>query len=126
MKSDLPPNQTQFMTEGLLYEAVEATDDSGQILSEQELKQRQQKKIKWGVGIFIFLLIVVGLTAFIRSRMGVKQEQDLTSEDIELDEVVLGPFNQRLSELGKELELADPNQEELPFPLVNFEISLEE
>ena len=126
MKPDMMPDQTQFIAESPLYEEAEATDVSGQILSEQELKQRQQKKIKRiAIGAVIFLFVAVSIFILIKSRSKIEKGQDPEAEEIELNEVIVGPFNQRLLELEKELELADPNQEKLPFPPIDFEISLE-
>ncbi len=127
MKPDMMPDQTQFITESPLYAEAEVADVSEKFLSEQELKQRQQKKIKRIViGMAIFLFVAVSIFILIKSRSRIEKEEDSKAEEIELDEVIVGPFNQRLLELEKELELADPNQEELPFPPIDFEISLEE
>lgn len=126
MKSNIAPDQTQFIAESPLYEEVEVNDDAEQALSEQEQNQRQQKKTKRIlIGIVVFVLVAAGIFTLVNSRSEIEKEQESRTEEVKLDEVLVGPFNQRLSELEKELELADPNQEELPFPPVDSEISLE-
>ncbi len=126
MKPDIMPDQTQFMAESPLYEKVKVGNEAEQLLSEQDLEQRQQKKIKrMVIGAIVFLLIVAGIFVLIKLRSSLEEEVGPEIEEVKLDEVIVGPFNQRLLELEKELELADPNQEELPFPPIDFEISLE-
>jgi hypothetical protein len=126
MKSDIMPDQTQFMAESPLYEEVGLDNAPEKPLSELEIKKRQQKKVmRIIIGLVTFLLVIGGIFAFIKFRYGSEEEASSEIEEVKLDEVIVGPFNQRLLELENELELADPNQEELPFPPIDFEISLE-
>lgn len=126
MKSDIMPDQTQFMAESPLYEEVGLDHAPEKPLSELEIKKRQQKKImRIIIGSVAFLLVIGGIFSFIKFRYGSEEEVSSEIEEVKLDEVIVGPFNQRLLELENELELADPNQEELPFPPIDFEISLE-
>lgn len=127
MKPDIVPDQTQFMAESPLLEEVRTPTEPEPTLSEQEQKQLQQKKLKKvGVVAVALLLIALGIFALIKLKTKNGDEQAMETEEEQLNEVVVGPFNLRLSELEKELELADPNQEELPFPPIDFKISLEE
>ena len=127
MKTDYMPDQTQFMTESPLLEEVAVDVVAEPVLSAPELKRLQQQKLKKIlILVAASLFIALGILALIKLRAKNTQEETLEAEETELTEVVVGSFNQRLSELENELELADPNQEELPFPPIDAEISLEE
>lgn len=127
MKSDKAFDQTQFMAESPLLEEVVVTDVAEPVLPESELKQAKQKKlVKILVLAVAVLLITLGIVVLVKLQAKNKSEQTSETEETQLNEVVVGPFNQRLSELEKELKLADPNQEELPFPPIDAEINLEE
>jgi hypothetical protein len=127
MNQDMNLDQTQFVAESPLMKNVEPEEAPASDLSADELKQLQQKKVKRIVIVSIFFLFVI-LIIFIvvRSRSMREDEEIIESEEIKLTEVVVGPFNQRLLELDNELEIADPNQEDLPFPPINSKISLDE
>ena len=127
MNQDMNLDQTQFVAESPLMKNVEPEEAPASDLSADELKQLQQKKVKRIVIVSIFFLFVI-LIIFIvvRSRSMREDEEIIEREEIKLTEVVVGPFNQRLLELDNELQIADPNQEDLPFPPINSKISLDE
>ncbi len=125
MISEVMPDQTQFITESPLY--VDPSVDSEPVLSPEEIQKNKQKKIKLALTIILVIsLIAVGVMAINNFRSQPQEEAATEEEETEISEVILGPFTQRLVEIKQELELADPNQEEFPFPPIDFEISLED
>ncbi len=127
MIEDIMLDQTQFVTESPLLEEVEAAGEADKNLSAEELKQFKQKKLKKIIiAVIVFLLMALGIFALIKLGSKKESQEIIEVEEIELTEVVVGPFNQRLLELKNELEAADPNQEEFPFPPIDSSINLEE
>jgi hypothetical protein len=124
MIPDMNLDQTQFMAESPLLKDGEMSVAAEVVLSAEELKKKKLKKIV--IATSAFLLIVLIILLVIKARSVEEDEQIVETEEIKLTEVVVGPFNQRLSELKNELEIADPNQEDLPFPPIDDEISLDE
>ncbi len=124
MKSDVNLDQTQFMAQSPLLEEVEVEAVPQTTLSATISKQKRIKKIIIIAPLVLLIVLVFGVIA--RSHSAKKDQQIATTTDPELTEIVAGPFNQRLLELEHALEIADPNQEELPFPPIDVEISLEE
>lgn len=117
MKKVAPaPDQTQFSAESLLYES----EDEGTSSS-----QPRFKKI-FLIGGAILTVLSIVLVLVVSSRSAAPPDVIVEEDPVELTEIIVGPFNQRLSELKQELKLADPNQNSLPFPPVSSAISLEE
>jgi hypothetical protein len=127
MKQPLVPDQTQFAAESPLYESAVLEHLTPEEVSDLENKQAKAKRKRLIIiGVVALVILIIGLVVAITLRSGSEEKLDLITQESEIDKVILGPFNQRLDELVKEVELADPNQEELPFPPINFEISLED
>ncbi|MBT3249312.1 MAG: hypothetical protein HN846_00245 [Candidatus Pacebacteria bacterium] len=127
MNQDIELNQTQFVAESPLMDNIDPEETLVDDLSVEEQKQLQQKKVKKiviGSAVFLFILLIIFIVA--RSRSVREDEEIVENDEIKLTEIVVGPFNQRLLELENELEIADPNQEDLPFPPINSEITLDE
>jgi len=124
MTQNINLDQTQFIAESPLLEDEEMKAPTELVLSAEELKQKKIKKIAissgGGASEIYFILAVI------KSRAIKEVEQVVETEEIKLTEVVVGPFNQRLLELKNELEMADPNQEEFPFPPIDDSISLDD
>ena len=124
MTQNINLDQTQFIAESPLLEDEEMKAPTELVLSAEELKQKKIKKIAIVVPIIFSLILII--LAVIKSRAIKEVEQVVETEEIKLTEVVVGPFNQRLLELKNELEMADPNQEEFPFPPIDDSISLDD
>ena len=127
MNQDIELNQTQFVAESPLMDNIDPEETLVDDLSVEEQKQLQLKKVKKiviGSAVFLFILLIIFIVA--RSRSVREDEEIVENDEIKLTEIVVGPFNQRLLELENELEIADPNQEDLPFPPINSEITLDE
>lgn len=121
-------NQTQFIDqssfkqepdEAFVPEVPVETQD------ENSLVQKKQKKlILFGVGGLVSLLILIIVFTLLR-RQSPTAAQDEPTLETQLTPVMVGPFAQRLKELQNELEIADPQKLDLPFPPIDEDITLE-
>ncbi|MBU0576896.1 hypothetical protein KJ707_02695 [Patescibacteria group bacterium] len=127
MKQSDAQDQTQFITESPLYEKPTARQEPQQPLLDDEKTPNNKefpKKIVLAIGICLLLLVLGAV--FIKSRQSSPGEKNILLDDSPLDKAISGPLEQRVQELSQELELADPSQEKLPFPLVEIKINLED
>ena len=127
MKQPDIQDQTQFMTESPLYEQPLDEDLEAQKKTEPMSadKKNKKKKILIIASSIIVILLISLLVIFYLNQE--KPDNSVGYEDDKpIDKAISGPLEQRVEELSQELELADPNQQKLPFPLVDKEITLEE
>lgn len=126
MKQSETQDQTQFATESLLYEQPVAKQQfSSPKDSDRKniAKSKKRKIFYFGLGFFC-ILAIIGI-ASIQSRPDNPIESNVLVKDEPIDKIIFKPLEKRVEELLQELELANPDQVKLPFPPVDFQISLE-
>ncbi len=124
--TDYNIDQTQFAAEEPLFEKpvkIEAPkpveDPKVELPSKKSMKRAF---ITGGLLFFILMMVVLLGVALHKPAAPVEEETEFTSEE---EQRIMGPFSQRISELESQLELADPSQEDLPFPPVDMEIKID-
>jgi hypothetical protein len=124
--TDYNIDQTQFAAEEPLFEQpvkIEAPQPTEAPKVEPSSKKSTKRIAIVGGLLFFILLIIILLAAALRKPSApTEEEAEFTSEE---EQRIMGPFSQRISELENQLELADPSQEDLPFPPVDMEIKLD-
>lgn len=119
-------DQTQFASGSLLYEPISQVDEPGEkSASPNKQVGEQRRPVLLGIAILAVVLILVALFALWRSRQR-PETKPAVNLDPETKQQLVGPFTKRLRELQQDLEKADPSQEDLPFPPVDLELSLED
>jgi len=119
-------NQTEFSAEEPLYEKVRSPEKPAEPMPEEEVavapKDNKKKKILIASGIiFASFLIIISV---LMSGGGTTSESKLNPTPTPEAVDTRTPMQARLEELQAELREADPNQQPLLFPSMDYNISL--
>jgi hypothetical protein len=129
MNSKQPQDQTQFVLEEPLYEQEEKInlEPADELQVNQTSPVKNNKKLFFGLFLAIgaiILALILGLIYLKNNRQPSPTTTELTAQEQELIDQKIDPFEQRLTEIKKELELVDSTQDELGFPPVDLSIKV--
>jgi hypothetical protein len=123
MSKEAPLNQTAFSAEEPLYDSF---GENTSVPQEPETPQEATKKLRTlGIvaGVVLFVLSLVILLFSLKS--GPKDEVAVESSPTPVPQLKTGPTQQKLTELQRDFEAADPAAQDLFFPPVNMKLQLD-
>lgn len=124
------PDQTQFGAESLLYDDPGLDPNLAESTPESRVLVKSLKNLSplMKVGIAVGSLAVLSaLMVLIVSLVGNQDQsgQSASTPTPTENRAIKDPLRQRLTELEKELEAADPAQENQPFPPVDMDLGVD-
>lgn len=120
-------NQTQFGSEGPLFERPVSPSAISQPTENELMAEKPPKKLPLvfvivGVVMVVLMAVILIFAILMRSAPPPPEEAELIMTEQTRN---YGPLQQRLNDLKNELKAADPDQEELPFPPIDQNLSVE-
>lgn len=122
-----PVDQTQFMTEEPLYEKrmPRPADPAPNQLDLAAPRPKNPLKIAVMGAVGVVGLLIL-LAAVVTVMPQAKKDVPVTEQPNSAQEVMSGPFQQKINDLRAELKASDPSAESLPFPPVDMNITIQE
>ncbi len=117
-------DQTQFGLESPLFTVPRKSKPESELTPEEITRQKRQRLlIGLGIGLLILLMVLVVVAALMKPRVSKTLTPDASSTPVPHQQ--LSPLEQKVDTLRKDLRLADPTRQDLPFPPVDLEIQLD-
>ena len=114
-------DQTAFGSSEPLFENQVEVIDPAAVPIEPKKPIWQNPLVLGVVAVLVVLLLVMILAAVLQPARRLTTPQPSPSP---LNQVQLGPWQTKITDLQAELKVADPAQQELPFPPVKMELPL--
>lgn len=123
MNQKITYNQTAFSADEPVYDSFGENTQDPESLQPQKPKTAQWKTMGLVFGVTLFVLSLLILLFSLQS--GPRDEESMTASPTPIPQTKASPTQQRLLELQKDFEAADPAAQDLFFPPVNMELQLD-